>query len=66
MDPALAGGFFTAEPLEKPTMEYNSVTEKKRSEIMPFAATWIDLKMIILSEQSQRKTHTYDITYVKS
>ena len=37
----------------------------KRSEIMPFAATWIDLK-IILSEQSQRKTNTYDITYVKS
>ena len=38
----------------------------KRSEIMPFAATSIDLEMIILSEQSQRKTNTYDITYVKS
>ena len=37
----------------------------KKSEIMPFAATWIALKMIILSEQSQRKTNTYDITYVK-
>ena len=28
----------------------------KRSEIMPFAATWIDLEMIIVSELSQRKT----------
>ena len=37
----------------------------KRSEIMPFAAPWIDLEMIILSEQSQRKTNTYDITCVK-
>ena len=29
-DPALAGRFFTAEPLGKPTMEYNSVIKKKR------------------------------------
>ena len=29
----------------------------KRSEIMPFAATWIDMEIIILSKVSQRKTN---------
>ena len=28
----------------------------KKSKIMPFAATWMDLEIIILSEVSQRKT----------
>ena len=43
-------------------MEYYSVI--KKNEIMPFAATWMDLEMIILSEVSQRKTIPYDITYM--
>ena len=30
---------------------------KKYNEIIPFAATWMDLEMIILSEVSQRKTN---------
>ena len=35
---------------------------------MPFAATWVDLEIITLSEVSQRKTNIilYDITYVES
>ena len=33
------------------TMEYYSAI--KNNEIMPFAATWMDLEMIILSEVSQ-------------
>ena len=36
-------------------MEY--YTARKRSEIMPFAATWMNLEMIILSEVSQTKTN---------
>ena len=38
------------------TMEYYSAI--KNNEIMPFAATWMDLEIIILSEVSQRKTNT--------
>ena len=37
------------------TMEYYSAI--KKNEIMPFAATWMDLEVIILSEVSQRKTN---------
>ena len=34
---------------------YSSI---KKNKIMPFAATWIDLDTVILSEGSQRKTNT--------
>ena len=37
-------------------MEYYSAI--KKNEIMPFAATWVDLEMIRLSEVSQKKTNT--------
>ena len=37
------------------TMEYYSAI--KKNEIMPFTATWMDLKIIILSEVNQRKTN---------
>ena len=38
------------------TMEYYSAIKKK--EILPLAATWIDLEGIMLSEINQRKTNT--------
>ena len=31
----------------------------KKNEIMPFAATWMDLEMIILSEVSQKEKDKY-------
>ena len=37
------------------TMEYVCVI--KKNEIMPFAATWRDLEIIILSEVRHRKTN---------
>ena len=42
-------------------MEYYSAIEK--NEIMPFAATWMDLEIVILSEVSQRQI-SYDIAYM--
>ena len=45
------------------TMEYYSAI--KKNEIMPFAATWLDLEIIILSEVSQKERDKYnDITYM--
>ena len=32
---------------------YNGILNIKKNEIMPFAATWLDLEIIILSEVSQ-------------
>ena len=37
------------------TMEYYSGTKKNK--IMPFAATWMSLEIIMLSEVSQTKTN---------
>ena len=43
-------------------MEYNSAI--KKNEVMQFAATWMDLKIIILSKISQTEKDEYaDITY---
>ena len=39
------------------TVEYYSAT--KKNEIMPFAATWMQLEIIILSEVSQKKKDKY-------
>ena len=42
------------------TIEYYSAIEKNK--ILPFAATWMDLEIIILHEVSQTEKDKYDIT----
>ena len=39
------------------TIEYYSAI--KKNEIIPFAATWMGLELIILSEVSQKDKHKY-------
>ena len=43
-------------------VEYYLVT--KRNEIMPFAATWMDLEIIILSKSDRERQIPNDITYM--
>ena len=43
-------------------MEYYSAV--KKNEIMPFAVTWMDLEMTILSEVGQTDKDKYDITHM--
>ena len=47
-------------------MEYYS--DIKKNKIMPFAATWLQLEMIILSEVSQKEKDKYHMMslYVES
>ena len=44
------------------TIEYYSTIKKK--EIMPFAATWMNLEMIILSQLDRERQISYDIAYM--
>ena len=43
-------------------MEYYSAI--KKNEIMPFAATWMGLEVIILSKPDRERQKSYDITYM--
>ena len=38
---------------------YNGILAIKKNKIMPFAATWMDLEIIILSEVSQTEKDKY-------
>ena len=44
------------------TVEYYSAI--KKNEIMPFAATWMDTEIIILSKSERERQIPYDITYM--
>ena len=44
------------------TMGHYSVIKKYK--IMPFATTWMDLEITILSKVIKKKTIPYDITYM--
>ena len=44
------------------TMEYYLAI--KRNEIMPFAARWMDLEIIILSKSNRERQIPYDTTYM--
>ena len=44
---------------------YNGILlSHKKNPIMPFAATWMDLAIIIQSEASQTEQISYDIAYM--
>ena len=43
-------------------MEFYSAI--KKNEIKPFAATWLNLEIVILSEVSQTEKEKYDIPYM--
>ena len=44
------------------TMEYYSAI--KKNDIMPFAATWMELETLILSEISQKENDKYHISLI--
>ena len=44
-------------------MEYYAAIKKNK--ILPFAATWMDLEIITLSEVNQTKTNTGDHYFVE-
>ena len=65
MESSLSGNCFRQVKTSGKVSERASCTQllKKKNEMMPLAATWMDLEIIILSEVSQRQT-LCDITYM--
>ena len=45
-------------------MEYYSTI--KKNEILSFAASWIDLEIIVLSDRCRQRQISYAITFVES
>ena len=52
--------------MDKEDVVYNNgiLVSHKQNEIMPFAATWMDLEIIILSEISQKEKDKYMILLI--
>ena len=47
-------------------IQWNIIQPLKKNETLPFAAMWLDLEIIMLSEISQGKTNTVYHFYVES
>ena len=45
-------------------VQWNTTQPLKKNEIMPFAGTWMDLEIIILSKPERERQISYDITYI--
>ena len=48
--------------MDKDVLINNGILAMRRNEIMPFAATWMDLEIIILSDISQKEKDEYHMT----
>ena len=46
-------------------IQWNITWPLKKNEIMPFAATWMDLEIVILSEVRQQEKEKYHMTSLK-
>ena len=62
-------GIFQARVLEWGAIAFSAMeyySSIKKNEIMPLAATWMDLEIVILSEitQDRERQISYDITYM--
>ena len=54
----------TDEWIKKMWYVYSGIRLSHKNEILPFAATWMDLEGIMLGEISQRKTDTAMISLI--
>ena len=44
--------------------DYNYYSAIRRNEIMPFAATWMDLEVIVLSTVRQTEKDKYHVSHI--